>query len=174
MIDIPALRRIARLARAGEALSDVDVFELARAADGVADLPGLDGVRALLAPGRRDGGFYLDDAFAEPLHGARAAYARAEAELDARRAAVALQLRALCGIDITGEEFIVMRDRYDGPLPDDVVLIRETDDHRAAVIRVDAAGRDAALETLARAEREARRALGDAIARLVSERPEAV
>ncbi|HEY0395710.1 MAG TPA: hypothetical protein VGD01_14520 [Candidatus Elarobacter sp.] len=188
--DVPGLRAALRAvpepgpivsrARAGDTLTDVDLYELGRFADaltalarawdsagGAADRrpPEPAGLREILAPGRDGASFYLADAFAAQLPAARAALAAAEADYEARREAIAARVRDAIGIDAAGDEFVVLRDVYDGPLPDDVLLVRETPTYRAATVRVVAPERDAALARLATAEDEARRALTERIAR---------
>ena len=90
--------------------------------------PQLAALCAVLAPGRDGAGFYLADAFAPGLRAARAAVADAEAAFDTRRAAVAALVRDAAGVDPVGDEFVVLRDVYDGPLPDGVRVVRETRD----------------------------------------------
>jgi DNA mismatch repair protein MutS2 len=174
---IPEPAPIVARARAGDLLGDVDFYELGRFVDGldavarawtahdVRPLPALDALRAALAPGRDGAGFYLADAFAVPLHAARAALADAEAAYDARRESIAARVRDAIGVDPVGDEFVVLRDVYDGPLPDDVLVVRETPTYRAAALRVIAPQRDAALTRLAAAEDDARRTLAEKVAR---------
>jgi DNA mismatch repair protein MutS2 len=69
------------------------------------------------------------------------------------------------GIDAVGDEFVVLRDDFAGPLPEGVFVVRETPTYRTAVIRVVAPERDAALERLAIEEEAARRALAERVAR---------
>jgi len=185
---VPEATPIVARARAGDALSDVDFYELGRFVDALdalahawdaasdpdadadedaADLrpPQLGALRAVLAPGRDGAGFYLADAFALGLSAARAAVADAEAAFDARRAAIAALVRDAAGVDPVGDEFVVLRDVYDGPLPDGVRLVRETATYRTAAIVVAAPERDAALERLAEEEEGARRSLAERVAR---------
>ncbi|HEV2741387.1 MAG TPA: hypothetical protein VGU66_22695 [Candidatus Elarobacter sp.] len=185
---VPEATPIVARARAGDALSDVDFYELGRFVDaldalarawdaairdGVAedDLarerrpPQLDALRATLAPGRDGAGFYLTDAFAPGLRDARAAFVGAEAAADARREAIATRVRDAIGVDPVGDEFVVLRDVYDGPLPDGVRVVRETPTYRTAAIGVPSPERDAALARLAEEEECARRVLAERIAR---------
>jgi DNA mismatch repair protein MutS2 len=127
--------------------------------------PVLDALREVLAPGRSGSEFYLADAFGPGLRAARAALARAEAELDARREAIAARVRDATGIDPAGEEFVVLRDAYAGPLPDDVLVVRETPTYRVGAIRAVSPQRDAALARLMEEEEAARRTLAERIAR---------
>jgi DNA mismatch repair protein MutS2 len=127
--------------------------------------PVLRRLRAMLAPGRQGGGFYLDDAFAPGLRAAREALLQAEAEYDARREAIAARVRDAVGVDPVGEEFVVLRDVYAGPLPEDVLVVRETPTYRVAAIRVVAPQRDDALARLATEEEAARRTLAERIVR---------
>jgi hypothetical protein len=177
---VPEPAPILGRARAGDPLDDVDFYELGRFVDALAALasawdaaggaedrrpPAVDALRAVLAPGREGAGFYLADAFATGLRGARAALADAEAEYEARRAEIAARVRAAFGIDAVGDEFVVLRDDDAGPLPDGVFVVRETPTYRAAAIRVVAPERDAALERLAIEEEAARRTLAERVAR---------
>ncbi len=168
-----ALEAFVRRARAGEVMLEADFFDLARALErelgDAIDVPHGGALRALLAPGFRDGSFYLADAFAPALRPARDALLREDDDLAARRAAIGARVRALCGVDVTGDEAIVLRRRYDGPLPDGAVVTRETFAWRFVVIRAGTTERDRAFATLARVEAEARRTLADAIARVAQD-----
>jgi DNA mismatch repair protein MutS2 len=176
---VPEATPIVARARAGDPLSDVDFYELGRFVDAVAALgrawdaahggaerrpPQLDALRAVLAPGRDGAGFYLADAFGSGLRAARAALADAEAAVDARREAIAARVRDATGVDPVGDELVVLRDVYDGPLPDGVRVVRETPAYRAAVIGVLSPERDAAFARLADEEERARRALAERVA----------
>ena len=167
-------------ARAGDALGDVDFYELGRLVDALDALarawdaahgpaearpPTAEGLRAVLAPGREGAGFYLADAFAPGLHDARAALERAEAVYEQRREAIAARVRDVTGVDVTGEEFVVLRDVYEGPLPEGAFVVREAPTYRTAAIRLAAPDRDAALERLAAEEEAARWVLAERIAR---------
>ncbi len=180
---VPEPGPILSRARAGDPLDDVDFYELGRfvdalgvlarawdAAGGTAERrpPTLDELSVLLAPGRDGGAFYLADAFGPGLAPARSALAAAEAAYEAQREAIAARVRETLGVDPTGEEFVVLRDQYDGPLPSDVLLVRETPTYRVAAIRVLAPERDAALARLAEEEDGARRALAQRVADLAS------
>ena len=177
---VPESTPIVARARAGDALADVDFYELGRFVDALAALarawdaargtpdrrpPQLDALRAVLAPGRDGAGFYLADAFGAGLRAARAALTEAETSVEARRAAVAAQVRAVAGVDPVGDEFVVMRDVYDGPLPDTVRITRETVTYRAATIAVSSPERDAALVRVSEEEELARRELGERVVR---------
>jgi len=190
---VPEPTPIVARARAGDALTDVDFYELGRFVDALDALtrawdaarrqahdnavaaqddvvaarrpPVLDAVRAMLAPGRDGGTFYLADAFAPGLRAARRALAAAETEFEARREAIAARVRDAIGVDPVGEEFVVLREVYDGPLPDDVLTARETPTYRAASIRVVLPDRDAALARLAEEEEAARRVLAERFVR---------
>lgn len=176
---VPEPGPILARARAGDPLTDVDFYELGRFVDALAALarawdaargaaqrrpPTLDAMRAILAPGRENGGFYLADAFGAGLPAARTALAGAEAEVDARREAIAARVREATGVDPIGDEFVVLRDVYAGPLPDGVRVVRDAPAYRTVAIDVTSSARDAALARLTRAEEEARRALADRIA----------
>jgi hypothetical protein len=126
--------------------------------------PELAALRAVLAPGRDGAGFYLADVFAPGLRGARAALVDAEAAVDARREAIAARVRDAIGVDPVGAEFVVLRDVYDGLLPDGVRVVRETPTYRAAAIDVVSPERDAALARLTEEEDDARRVLAERVA----------
>jgi hypothetical protein len=195
---VPEATPVVARARAGDALGDVDFYELGRFVDALAALgrawdaairrpsvthdandadadgddalrarrpPRLDGLRAVLAPGRDGAGFYLADAFGAGLRAARAALADAEAAAGARREAIAAVVRDVVGVDPVGDEFVVLRDVYDGPLPGGVRVVRETATYRTAVIDVPSPERDAALARLADEEERARRVLAERVAR---------
>jgi hypothetical protein len=177
---VPEPSPILARARAGDALSDVDFYELGRFVDALATLrsawdsargaveerpPALDALRALLAPGRDGGGFYLAGGFDASLEPARVALAAAEAALDARRVAIAARVRRITGVDPIGDEFVVLRDVYDGPLPDEVRIVRDAPAYRTGAIDRTSSARDDALAQLAQAEDEARQRLAERIAR---------
>jgi hypothetical protein len=177
---VPEATPIVARARAGDPLGDVDFYELGRfvdalealarawdAAAGTFDLrpPVLASLRELLAPGRAGAEFYLADAFGSGLREARAALADAEAELEARRAAMAARVRDATGVDPVGEEFVVLRDVYAGPLPDDAIVLRETPTYRLAAIRAASPRRDAALARVTEQEEAARLVLAERVAR---------
>ncbi|MDB5095235.1 MAG: hypothetical protein JWO85_3336 [Candidatus Eremiobacteraeota bacterium] len=184
---VPEPSPIVARARAGDALGDVDFYELGRFVDALEALargwdaaqrepspsrerddrrpPVLNGLHAVLAPGRERGGFYLADAFAPGLRVARAALAEAEASFDAQRETIAARVRDALGVDPVGDEFVVLRGVYDGPLPDDVRAVRETPTYRVLRLAVVVPERDAAFAALAEEEERARRMLAEAVAR---------
>jgi DNA mismatch repair protein MutS2 len=177
---VPEATPIVARARAGEALNDVDFYELGRFIDALAALarawdaangapdrrpPELDALRDALAPGRDGAGFYLADTFGPGLRAARAALAEAESAVDARREAIAARVRAVAGVDPVGDEFVVLRDVYDGALPDGVRVVRETPLYRTATIAALSPERDAALARLSEEEERARLALAERVAR---------
>ena len=176
---VPEATPIVARARAGDTLSDVDFYELGRFVDALAALARvwdaangeaaarpreLGVLGTTLAPGRDGVGFYLADAFSPGLRAARAAFAEQETAVDVRREAIAACVRDAAGVDPVGDEFVVLRDVYDGPLPDGVRVVRETPTYRAATIAVLAPERDAALARLSEEEESARRALAEQIA----------
>jgi DNA mismatch repair ATPase MutS len=117
-------------------------------------------VSAALAPGRNEAaGFYLSDAFDADLAAARAAYAQAQAEVDAARGREQERVaRQLGREEVAGDEFIVMRSEVLGRLPAGVRVVREAvtyllcaleygESSRGALERREAAfGRMSALE----------------------------
>jgi len=175
---VPEPGAIVARARAGDPLNDVDFYELGRFVDALDVLarawesargeasrrpPVLEALRALLAPGRSGGEFYLADSFAAGLRESRAAVERTEERYEALREAVAARVRDALGIDVVGEELVVLRGDYDGPLPDELLVVRETPTYRAARLRVTVPGRDDALARLATEEDAARRALAERV-----------
>ncbi len=181
---VPETAPILARARAGDPLEDVDFYELGRLVDALAALtrawdaaagtadrrpPELGALRALLAPGRGGAGFYLADDFATGLPAARAALAAAEAELDARREAIAARVRDAFGVDPAGEEFVVLREVSDGDPPPGVRVARETATYRVMTIVAVSPERDAAFARLATEEEAARRTLAERVARLSGE-----
>jgi hypothetical protein len=176
---VPEPGPIVSRARAGDPLSDVDFYELGRFADALTALgrawdaaggasagrpPQPGGLRTILAPGRDgSGSFYLADAFDPALAPARATFAAAEAELAQRRAAIAVDVRAITGVDAGGDDIVVLRDVYDGPAPEGTRIVRETPTYRVLGIVAFSAARDRALADLADAEEAARRALAEHI-----------
>lgn len=177
---VPEPAPIVARARVGDALTDVDFYELGRFVDALDALarawdaaggdaerrpPALGALRTLLAPGRERMGFYLADAFGAGLPAARAALAAAESAFDARRETIAAGVRDALGVDPVGEEFVLLRDVHDGALPEGVHVVRETPTYRVLAIRVLAPERDAAFAALAEEEERTRRVLADAVAR---------
>ncbi|MEO7039047.1 MAG: hypothetical protein ABI186_03345 [Candidatus Elarobacter sp.] len=176
---VPEPGPIVARARAGDALGDVDFYELGRVVDALDAVarawdaaggaperrpPVLDRLRETLAPGREGAGFYLADGFAPGLRAARTALARSEAAVDKRRETIAARVRTALGIDPVGDEFVALRDVYDGPLPQDVRLVRETPTYRVLSLAVASAERDTALAYLSEEEEAARRILAERIA----------
>ena len=84
-------------------------------------------VSEALAPGGNEAeGFYLADAFEAELTAVRAAYAQAQAELNAARGRENESVARELGRDeIAGNEFIVMRSELRGALPAGVRVVRE-------------------------------------------------
>ncbi len=193
---VPEATPIVARARAGDALSDVDFYELGRFVDALDALarawdaamlpaarahgrdgdaahggarnrppPRLDALRTLLAPGRDGTAFYLADAFGAGLRAARAVLADAEAGVEARRVEIAARVRDVTGVDPAGDDFVVLRDVYDGPLPEGARVVRETPTYRQGAIDVLSPERDAALARLAEEEERARHALAERVAR---------
>jgi hypothetical protein len=176
---IPEPTPIAARARAGDSLVDVDFYELLRFADAVdglarewdaAGAPGAGrpvSVAALadvLAPGRTPAGFYLAGAFGDELASLRARVRDADARLDAQRRELTESVHAAIGIVPVGDEFVILRDVYDGPLPAGVRLVHDAPTYRSTALILDAAERDAALGAVAAAEEAARHALAARIA----------
>lgn len=122
-----------------------------------------DGVRAVgaaLDPGNRNElGFYLVDTFDPELKVARARLERAQAELDSARGRERESAaRALQREEISGDEFIVMRDVVPGALPSGVRVLREAPTYRLCTLEYGHAAlaalerRDAAAAEVGEAE----------------------
>jgi DNA mismatch repair protein MutS2 len=169
----------------GDALDDVDFFEIGRfaealdaaaqawdAAGGTAAErpPVVPEVRALLGRGLEGGGFYLTDAFSAALGAAREALATADADFVRERRRLASALEARLGTLADGEEFIVMRDAVPG-VPPGARVVRETPGYRVLALEFDASAvvaaqrRDDALARVAREEDAVRRELAAGVAR---------
>ena len=176
---VPEPTPIVVRARAGDPLGDVDFYELGRFGDALEFLarrwdeaggpaagrpPVLERLGRLLAPGRDGPGFYLADAFGTDLPGARAALRDADEDLERRRLAAAKRVAPLLGIEPSGEEFVVMRDLFDGPLPSELRLVRETPAYRVAALTLETVERERAFTRVATAEETARRDLASGIA----------
>jgi hypothetical protein len=177
---VPEPAPIAARARAGDTLVDVDFYELLRFADALevlarawdaADAAAqarpapVTALAELLAPGRTPAGFYLADAFGADLASLRARVRAADERLDAQRSALVERVRAEKGIVPAGDEFVALRDVYDGPLPAGVRLVHDAPTYRSVALILDAAERDAALDAVAAAEEAARHALAAHVAR---------
>lgn len=133
-----------------------------------------DGVRAVgaaLAPGdRHELGFYLADAFDLELKVARERLGRAQAELDSARGRERESAaRALQRDEISGDEFIVMRDIVPGPLPLSVRVLRESPTYRLCTLEYGEASlaalerRDAAAAAVGDAEERVRARLSTTV-----------
>ncbi|MFN2461039.1 MAG: hypothetical protein ABR591_10175 [Candidatus Velthaea sp.] len=184
----PEPRDILERARMGDALSDVDLFALGQFTDVLAAierawrdaggtaaaLPQVPAVAELLAPGRRDGAFYLDDAFAAELAAARSAFAAADAASRAERERLAAALAPALGFVPDGDEFIVMRDAVAG-VPAGAHVVRETPSYRLLTVALDDSAqaldavRAAALAALAQCESAVRLRLSEEAARLAGD-----
>ncbi len=176
---VPEPTPIAARARAGDALVDVDFYELLRFADAVDGLARawdaaaapadrrpapVTALAELLAPGRTPAGFYLADAFGAGLASLRAHVRDADVRLDAQRRERVERVRAVMGIVPAGDAFVALRDVYDGPLPAGVRLVHDAPTYRSVELDLDAAERDAALTAVAVAEEAARHALAASVA----------
>ncbi len=170
----------------GDALDDVDFFELGRFADALDATaqawdaaggtprgrpPVIPEVSGLLAEGRRAGAFYLADAFSAPLAAARGEYAAAQTDFERQRRRLGQALAPFIGMLPESDEFIVMRDVLP-KVPPGVRVVRESPLYRLLALENDAAAhaaemrRDAALARVAEQEEVARGQLAAAIARL--------
>lgn len=184
-----ALRRapdptsIVARARAGDPLGDVDFYELGRFLDALAATshawtdaggnaaeapPALEALAGVLAPGRSALGFYLADAFDPRLSACRAAYADADARVQADRRRLAAALDALPGMSADGDEFIAMRDALPH-VPPGLRVVRETSTYRTLALDLDdealvlVAARERAFAQLAETENAARLVLAERI-----------
>jgi DNA mismatch repair ATPase MutS len=133
-----------------------------------------DGVRAVreaLAPGNRNElGFYLADAFHTELKAAREHLDRAQAELDSARGRERESAaRALLRDEISGDEFIVMRDVVSGALPSGVRVLRESPTYRLCTLEYGEAAlaalerRDGAAVAVGNAEERVRARLSSVV-----------
>lgn len=178
----PAIAR----AGMGDVLTDANFLELqrfldvAQRVDALLDTPGV-AVRCTseaamlvartLERGRSGKfGFYLDDAFESSLGTARARAQQAQAELDAARGRLARRVgEQLQREDVSGDEFIVMRDALNGPLPPEIRVIREAPTYLLCELELDDAAlralerRDASADAVAQAEEAARAALSQTV-----------
>jgi hypothetical protein len=165
-------------ARAGDPLADVDFYELGRFGDALDVLarrwdeaggspegrpPVLERLRNLLAAGRDGTGFYLADAFGADLPAARGALRAADEQLDRRRLAAAERVGNILGVEPSGEEFVVMRDVFDGALPPELHVVRETPAYRVAAFTFERDERERAFARVATAEETARRELASRV-----------
>lgn len=170
-------------ARAGDPLTDVDLYEVGRFIDALRETsdawfdaggaaadrpPTLEALGAILAPGRSGAGFYLADAFAAELAPLRARYADADERVQRERARLAMTFAPQLGFMPEGDEFIAMRDAL--PLvPAGMRVVRETPAYRTLALELDATALAAAhdlecaLSELAEGEASARRALAERI-----------
>ncbi len=132
---------------------------------------GVHAVAAALAPGSRNQlGFYLADAFDGELKRARERLERARAELDSARGRerqrAAHELRR---DEITGDEFVVMRDDVAGALPAGIRVLRESPTYRLCALEYGEASlaalerRDAAAALAGEAEERVRARLGEIV-----------
>jgi hypothetical protein len=176
---VPEPTPIVVRARAGDALGDIDFYELARFAGALDEMARLwneaggspermprrvEQLRALLGPGREGDGFYLSDAFGVGLRAARAELLRAENELDLQRRTIAERVRETLGVVPPGDEFVVMRELHPDPLPPELRLVRATPAYRVVAFDLQTGARDDAFARLAAAEEAARRELSVRIA----------
>ncbi|MGD0476335.1 MAG: hypothetical protein ABSB70_24400 [Candidatus Velthaea sp.] len=181
---IPDPTDIVSRATFGDALSDVDFFELARFSEALeataqgwdaaggerfARPPVVTAVAALLGRGFEGGGFYLSDGFAAGLGAARADYAAADAEVMRARRRLAEALETELGMVPEGEEFIAMRDAVPA-VPPGTRVVREAAAYRLLALELDDPAvaaverRDACLARLTQAEERARRDLAAGVA----------
>lgn len=178
----PAIAR----AGMGAVLTDANFLELQRFLDAAARIDALFegtglalrctngaavGLAQLLERGRAGKfGFYLADAFDDRLAAARARAAQAQAEFDAARGRLAARVaQRLHREEISGSEFIVMRDALDGPLPPEVHVVREAPTYLLCELEFDEPAlhalsrRDETADVVAHTEEAARAALSQAV-----------
>jgi len=175
---VPAIAR----AGMGGVLSDANFLELQRFLDAVSRIDALldaggfefkvgNDATAQLSRALERGragkfGFYLADDFGPHLAKARAQAAQTQAEFDSARGRLASRVaERLHRAEISGNEFIVMRDALDGPLPPEVHVVREAPTYLLCELELDEgalralARRDEAVDAVAQAEEEARASL---------------
>jgi hypothetical protein len=116
--------------------------------------------------GRKGVDFYLDDAFDAQLAKARDRLARDQAEFDAARGRESARAaRDLGRAEITGEQFILMRDDLRSALPAGIRVVREAPTYLLCALeygeasRAALARRDAAADAVAAAEERVRERL---------------
>ncbi len=157
MLDDPSFLEVSRFC---ETVERVDALLPASTLGQRTSSKAMQAVVAALAAGHNAAeGFYLSDAFDAELAAARAAYAQAQAEVDAARGREQERVaRELGREEVAGDEFIVMRTELHGALPQGVRVVRESatyllcaleygESSRSALERREAAfGRVAALE----------------------------
>jgi DNA mismatch repair ATPase MutS len=170
----------------GDTLADASLLELQRFFDACERFDALfarDGTFEPIAAGAvrecaralelgRSGkfGFYLADAFDVQLAAARAALSGSQAEYDAMRGRAAARVAQALGREVSGNEFIVMRDGLRGPLPQGVRVVREAPTYVLCELDADdgtlaaLARRDAAAAAVAAAEESVRRELASIVA----------
>jgi len=180
---VPDLAQRVRRAAAGETLDDVDLYEALRFAAALRAIaaaarereialdPALELTSfcypAMLAPGATPaGGFHLADAFAGGLAAARAQVEAARARLDVERSRIDRVVAEAAGREtVRADEFVVMRDALDGPLPAAVRVLREAPTYVLCERVLDAPAL-AALAALDVAERDVAAREDDVRARL--------
>jgi len=173
-------------ARVGGVLGDVDFFELGRLLDALAEIVTLaapeafgaavpldhPALRAALAPGRTASrAFYLDDAFDPELAAARAEAAARQAVYDTARSRLAERIARFAGTEnVRDGEFVLMRDRLEGPLPPELRVLRETPAYLLCELSLDEpalaalGSRDAAAARVAELEERVRARLSREVA----------
>jgi DNA mismatch repair protein MutS2 len=156
-------------AASGAVLTDVELFELSRFLDAIAEIgaaldpavfpaeyvpPGDSELTALLAIGRtQQRTFYLTAAFDADLGEAREAVRRARVRYDTERGRLVQRIAAYAGVEsLRDGEFVLMRDRVEGPLPQEIRVLREAPTYYLCDVALDDAAL-AALAALADAER---------------------
>jgi hypothetical protein len=129
-------------AASGAVLTDVELFEVSRFLDAIAEisaaldpaifpaayaLPGDAELAALLARGRtQQRTFYLTASFDADLGDAREAERRARVRYDTERSRLVTRIATYAGVDsIRDGEFVLMRDRATGQLPPEIRVLRE-------------------------------------------------
>jgi len=150
---------------AGDPLADTDFFELQRFVDvvravrdlagnvspGLVDIPeALEDLETALAPGRTPArSFFLADGFDPELARTRGEAAFRREAFDAARSALGARVARALGLEHIREgEFIIMRDRVGGAVPEGVRVIREAPTYYLCELALDEAG----LEALAASE----------------------
>jgi DNA mismatch repair protein MutS2 len=174
-------------AAAGDVLEDVDFFELTRFLDalgaarattatpgfaGSPQLGGGDALRAALAPGRtQQRTFYLDAAFDPGLNVARHEAVARQAAYDGARSRLLERVAVALGVEhVRDGEFVVMRDRLNGPLPPGARVLREAPTYLLCELALDDAAlgalgaRDEAAARVAELEEGVRARLSGAVA----------
>jgi hypothetical protein len=189
--DVPDVAGPIARAAMGGILEDADFLELLRFAEAAERLDGLLSevpaiapitggairkTRAALELGRTGTAFYLSDAYAADLATARSNLQQKQAGFDQERERWLERVeRELGRDDLTGDEFVILRDDLGGPLPAGVRVLREAPTYWLCAPEFEPAtlaalaARDAAFDAVAAAEERVRENISAVVAGLAAE-----